>query len=155
MKKLMKHPTNSTNSRRLVIVLSHSQCTSIFQEHKLSLQTVIIHNTSIQPARSKYAPIAFVSLASIGVQNVLDIILLVPKTIFQHQAEFSRSKEAKSGVPMMCCIFLCIKKLCSNPIIIRKLFLCSINMLKGDSEVIEGFSQIPKYYKPRSDKMFW
>ena len=38
---------------------------------------------------------ASVPQESIGVQNVLDTIWHVPKTIFQHQAEFSRSKTQK------------------------------------------------------------
>ena len=126
MKKLMKHQTKSTNSERPAIVLSHSPCAKTFWEHKSLLQTVIIHNTSVQPARNEYTPIAFVPQTSISVQNVSDIMLLVPKTIFQQKAEFSWSKVAKNGVPITCCIFLCIKNLCSNPIIIRKLFLCSI-----------------------------
>ena len=46
-----------------------------------------------------YVPIAYAPQESTGVQNVLVIILHVPKTIFQHQAEFSCS-EKKNGMPM-------------------------------------------------------
>ena len=42
-----------------------------------------------------YVPIAYAPQESTGVQNVLVIILHVPKTIFQHQAEFSCSKPKK------------------------------------------------------------
>ena len=42
-----------------------------------------------------YVPIAYAPQESTGVQNVLVIILHVPKTIFQHQAEFSCSKLKK------------------------------------------------------------
>ena len=42
-----------------------------------------------------YVPIADAPQESTGVQNVLVIILHLPKTIFQHQAEFSCSKTKK------------------------------------------------------------
>ena len=61
-----------------------------FWECKSSLQTVHIHKTNAQPV-----PVAFVPQASFSVQNVLDIILPVPRTVFQHQAEFSQLKGKK------------------------------------------------------------
>ena len=46
----------------------------------------------MQYMQKGYVPIAYAPQESTGVQNVSDIILPVPKTIFQHWAEFSCSK---------------------------------------------------------------
>ena len=71
-----------------------------FWEHKLSQQTANIHNTSATHASKGYVPIACALQGSISVQNVSVAILHAPKTIFQHQAEFSHSETQKNGMPM-------------------------------------------------------
>ena len=53
-------------------------------------QTANIPNTNVFPAPKGYVPTAYVLQESIAVLNVSDITLHVPRTIFQHQAEFSR-----------------------------------------------------------------
>ena len=84
----MKHPTRSAKSGRLSIVSSCSP-DEILGGHESSLQTVHIHNTSVQPAKTGYISIVFVPLVSIGVLNASGITLPLLKTIFQHLAEFS------------------------------------------------------------------
>ena len=72
-----------------VIVLSRSPRTKIFWDHESSQQTVNIPNTNAFPAPKGYVPTAYDLQESISVLNVLDITLHAPRTIFQHQAEFS------------------------------------------------------------------
>ena len=79
----------------MAIVSSCYPRAKIFLEHKSSQQTVNICSTNAIHAKKGYVPIAYAPQESTGVQNVLVIILHVPKTIFQHQAEFSCSKPKK------------------------------------------------------------
>ena len=53
----------------------------------------------MQYMQKGYVPIAYAPQESTGVWNVLVIIFHVPKTIFQHWAEFS-SSTTKNGMPM-------------------------------------------------------
>ena len=71
-----------------------------FLAHKSSQQTVNICSTNTKHAKEGYVPIAYAPQESSGVQNDSVIILSVPKTIFQHRAEFSCSKTQKNGMPM-------------------------------------------------------
>ena len=84
-----KHQTRSGNIVNPVIVLSCSPRTKNFWDHESSQQTVNIPNTNAFPAPKGYVPTAYVLQESIGVLNVSDITLHVPRTIFQHRAEFS------------------------------------------------------------------
>ena len=59
-----------------------------------------ISAAQMQYMQKRYVPIAYAPQESTGVQNVSVIILHVPKTIFQHQAEFSCSKPKQNGMPM-------------------------------------------------------
>ena len=58
-----------------------------------------ISAAQMQYMQKGYVPIACAPQESTGVQNVLVIILHVPKTIFQHWAELSCSKP-KNGMRM-------------------------------------------------------
>ena len=87
-------PEKSGNSVILAIVSSHSPREFLWRR-KSSQQTANICNTSATHAAKGYVPIACVLQGSIGVQNALVTILHAPKTIFQHQAEFSRSETQK------------------------------------------------------------
>ena len=71
-----------------------------FPEDESSQQTVNIRSTNEIHAKKGYIPIVYAPQESTSVQNVLVIILHVPKTIFQHRAEFSCSKPKKIGMPM-------------------------------------------------------
>ena len=64
--------------------------TKNFWDHESSQQTANIPKTNAFPAPKGYVPTAYVLQESIAVLNVLDITLHVPRTIFQHRAEFSR-----------------------------------------------------------------
>ena len=66
-----------------------------FQAQELSQENVSICNTNALHAPNECRHTASVPQVSIGVQNVLDTIWHVPKTIFQHRAEFSHSKTQK------------------------------------------------------------
>ena len=66
-----------------------------FWEHKSLRQTANIHNTSAPHAAKSYVPITFALQVSISGQNVSVTILHAPKTILQHQAEFSCSETQK------------------------------------------------------------
>ena len=79
----------------MAIVSSHYPRAKNFREHELLQQTVNIRSTNAIHAKKGYVPIAYAPQESTGVQNVSVIILHVPKTIFQHQAEFSCSKSKK------------------------------------------------------------
>ena len=70
------------------------------QAQESSQENVSICNTNVLHAPNECRHTASVPQVSIGVQNVSDTILHVPKTIFQHQAEFSCSKTQKNGMPM-------------------------------------------------------
>ena len=74
-------------------------------------------------------PIAYAPQESTGVQNASVIILHVPKTIFQHQAEFSCSKP-KNGMPMTIYGLQPKNIECNNLKIIWKLFFHSIKHIK-------------------------
>ena len=63
-----------------------------FQAKESSQEKVGICNTNALHAPNKCSHTASVPQISIGVQNVSGTIWHVPKTIFQHRAEFSRSK---------------------------------------------------------------
>ena len=74
------------------------------QEQNFSGTRIIAANmnicsTNALHAKKGYVPIAYAPQESTSVQNASVIILHVPKTIFQHQAEFSCSK-TKNGMPM-------------------------------------------------------
>ena len=71
-----------------------------FQAQESSQENVSIRNTNALHAPNECGHTASAPQVSIGVQNVLGTIWHVPKTIFQHQAEFSRSKTQKNGMPM-------------------------------------------------------
>ena len=58
---------------------------------------VSIHNTNALHAPNECGHTASVPQESIGVQNVSGTIWHVPKTIFQHRAEFSHSKTQKTA----------------------------------------------------------
>ena len=66
-----------------------------FQAQESSQENVSIHNTNVLHAPNECGHTASVPQESIGVQNVLDTIWHVLKTIFQHQTEFSCSKTQK------------------------------------------------------------
>ena len=70
------------------------------QEQKISGTRIITANSEYpqhkcNTCKKGYVHIAYAPQESTGVQNVSVIILHVPKTIFQHQAEFSCSKPKK------------------------------------------------------------
>ena len=90
MRMMIRHQRRNENNRILAIVSSCSPSAKIFLAHELSQQTVNICNTNAAHAKKGYVPIVYAPQESTGVQNVLVIILPVPKTIFPHQAEFSR-----------------------------------------------------------------
>ena len=73
----------------------HTTQGKIFQAQELSQENVSIQNTNALPAPNECGHTVSVPQVSIGVQNVSDTIWHVPKTIFQHQAEFSHSKTQK------------------------------------------------------------
>ena len=73
----------------MAIVSSHSPRAKNFLAHELLQQTVNICSTNALHATKGCIPIVYAPQESTGVQNVLVIILPVPKTIFQHQAELS------------------------------------------------------------------
>ena len=66
------------------IVSSHYPRGKIFQAQESSQENVSIYNTNALHAPNKFAHTASVPQESIGVQNVLDTIWHVLKTIFQH-----------------------------------------------------------------------
>ena len=83
--------------------MSHhaTQGGEIFQAQESSQENVsICNNTNVLHAPNEWGHTASVPQVSISVQNVSDTIWQVPKTIFQHRAEFSRSKTQKNGMPM-------------------------------------------------------
>ena len=57
-----------------------------------------------------YVHIVFVPQVSISVLNALGVTLSVPKG-------------GGNGVPMTCCVFVCVRNLCRNIIIVKKQFL--------------------------------
>ena len=71
-----------------------------FQAQESSQENVSIHNTNALHAPNECGHTASIPQVSISVQNVSGTIWHVPKTIFQHQAEFSHSKTQKNGMPM-------------------------------------------------------
>ena len=71
-----------------------------FPAQESSQENVSIHNTKVLHLPNECGHTASVPQESIGVQNVSDTIWHVLKTIFQHQAEFSRSKTQKNGMPL-------------------------------------------------------
>ena len=79
----------------MTIVSSCYPRAKTFPAHESSQQTVNIRSTNAIHAKQGYVPIAYAPQESTSVQNVLVIILHVPKTIFQHQAELSCSKPKK------------------------------------------------------------
>ena len=66
-----------------------------FQEQELSQENVSICNTNALHAPNECGHTVSAPQVSIGVQNVSGTIWHVPKTIFQHRAEFSRSTTQK------------------------------------------------------------
>ena len=71
-----------------------------FQAQELPQENVSICNTNVLHAPNECRHTASVPQESIGVQNVLDTIWHVLKTIFQHLAEFSCSQTQNNGMPM-------------------------------------------------------
>ena len=92
---MTKHQIKRENNENMAIVSSCYPRTKNFLEHKSLQQTANIRSTNAIHAKKGYVPIAYAPQEYTGVQNVLVIILHVPKTIFQHQAEFSCSKPKK------------------------------------------------------------
>ena len=95
MRMMTKHQIKRDNNENMAIVSSCYPGARNFLEHESSQQTVNIRSTNAIHAKKGYIPIAYAPQESTGVQNVSVIILHVPKTIFQHQAEFSCSKPKK------------------------------------------------------------
>ena len=95
MRMTTKHQIKRENNKNIAIVSSRYPRAKTFPEHESSQQTVNIHSTNAIHAKKGYVPIAYAPQESTSVQNVSVIILHVPKTIFQHQAEFSCSKLKK------------------------------------------------------------
>ena len=92
---MTKDQIKRENNENMAIVSSHYPRAKHFPEHESSQQTVNIRSTNAIHAKKGYVPIAYAPQEFTGVQNVSVIILHVPKTIFQHQAEFSCSKPKK------------------------------------------------------------
>ena len=88
---MTKHQRKSENNKNMAIVSSHSPRAKI-----ISGTWIIVTANSeylqhkCNTCKKGYVPIAYAPQESTSVQNVSVIILTVPKTIFQHQAELSR-----------------------------------------------------------------
>ena len=94
MKSKIKHLIRRENSGILAIVSSRYPRGEI-QAQESSQENVSICNTNALHAPNECRHTASVPQESIGVQNASDTIWHVPKTIFQHQPEFSCSKTQK------------------------------------------------------------
>ena len=97
---MTKHQIKRENNENMAIVSSCYPRTKNFLEHESSQQTANIRSTNAIHAKKGFVPIAYAHQESTGVQNVLDTILHVLKTIFPHRAEFSCSQPQKNGMPM-------------------------------------------------------
>ena len=93
MRMMIRHQRRNENNGILAIVSSHSPSAKTFLAHESSQQTVDICSINAAHAKKGYIPIVYAPQESTSVQNVLVIILPVPKTIFPHQAEFSHPKK--------------------------------------------------------------
>ena len=90
MRMMIRHQRRNENNGIPAIVSSCSPSAKRFLAHELSQQTVNICSTNATHPKKGYVPIVYAPQESTSVQNVLVIILPVPKTIFPHQAEFSQ-----------------------------------------------------------------
>ena len=87
-----------------------------------SMQRATILSTSALPVLVAPVAIASVPQGSTDVMNVMPFILLGAKTIFYHHAKFHWKTPPKNAPTMTCSISRKIKNLCSNVIILRKVF---------------------------------
>ena len=96
MKRRTRHLIRSANSGNMAIA-HHAP-----QEQKVSGTQIVPVNSQYpqhkcNSCKKGYVPIVYASQESISVQNALVITLHALKTIFQHLAEFSLSKDEKMG----------------------------------------------------------
>ena len=89
---------------------------------KWSMQKATILSTSALPALVARMAIASVPQGSTDVMNVMPFILLGLKTILYHHAKFCQKTPPKNAPTMTHSISRKIKNLCSNVIILRKVF---------------------------------